>query len=316
LATLPAALSAHTLLTVHQVRGALARFFVDQEPTFKTLAASGWVATLVPAEEILASQFPDLVADEEQRAARIAELEGLFAAAKQRDADEDGGEVDEDEGGGVLSPSQAKQLREEQKDHKGDLSEAVKGAKEQIGWLFTRAKQAGRLPDRAKVSDYSDGLRTRDPDLTHALSILASVRGLSGTDAAAKELTRLVDLARAALVQVLRIDGALNGHKALEAELRERRAEAREVARRREELVDQARARIPAEQVRTLVLGLLLRELRREFEEYLRAEQRAFAAAVQRLVDKYAEPFHALERRRSERLAAFAQILDRIGYAP
>ena len=52
------------------------------------MAASGWGAELIPEEEILQSQFPEVLAQIEKDQARIAELEGLFAAANESE-DED-----------------------------------------------------------------------------------------------------------------------------------------------------------------------------------------------------------------------------------
>ena len=48
---------------------------------FKSIAASGWGPELIPDEDILQSQFPEILAEQEQAQARLAELQALFAAA-------------------------------------------------------------------------------------------------------------------------------------------------------------------------------------------------------------------------------------------
>lgn len=74
-----------TLLNEHQVRGALASYLELFKPDLKSIAFSGWGAELIPDTDILQSQFPDILAQMEQKRLRIAELAALFAAADEED---------------------------------------------------------------------------------------------------------------------------------------------------------------------------------------------------------------------------------------
>jgi type I restriction enzyme M protein len=115
------------LLTTHQVRGAVAAWVKSLESDLKSIAASGWGPELIPDDEILQSQFPTVLAQIEQEQARIAELEGLFAAAAGGDEDE--GEVEVDTETGVLPKSLVKSLKEEKKRLEAEIKEAKKRAK-------------------------------------------------------------------------------------------------------------------------------------------------------------------------------------------
>ena len=90
------------ILTTHQVRGAVASYIKSLESDLKSVAASGWGAELIPEEEILQSQFPEVLAQIEKDQTRIAELEGLFAAANEIE-DEDAEMENVDTENGVLA---------------------------------------------------------------------------------------------------------------------------------------------------------------------------------------------------------------------
>ncbi|HEX5360905.1 MAG TPA: class I SAM-dependent DNA methyltransferase, partial [Fluviicoccus sp.] len=74
-----------SLLNRYQVRGAFANFYQLLAADFKSIAASGWGPELIPDEDILLSQFPQVLAELEQQHARLAELQALFAAAGEED---------------------------------------------------------------------------------------------------------------------------------------------------------------------------------------------------------------------------------------
>jgi len=57
----------------------------DLKADLKSIAASGWGPELIPDDDILQSQFPDLLAEMEQKRLRLAELTALFAAADEED---------------------------------------------------------------------------------------------------------------------------------------------------------------------------------------------------------------------------------------
>ncbi len=107
------ALKDQTLLTEHQIRGGLARYFEFFKPEFKSIAFSGWGPELIPDEEILQSQFPEVLAEMETKRNRIAELAALFAAA-----DEEGYEDEDDRG--ILPSEELKALKAEVKRLKGE----------------------------------------------------------------------------------------------------------------------------------------------------------------------------------------------------
>jgi len=74
-----------SILNEHQVRGALASYFEFFKPEFKSIAFSGWGPELIPDDEILQSQFPEILAEMEQKRIRMAELNVLCAAADEED---------------------------------------------------------------------------------------------------------------------------------------------------------------------------------------------------------------------------------------
>lgn len=104
--------SGNTLLTEHQIRGAFAHFIDDLKADFKSIAASGWGAELIPDSDILASQFPEIVAGQEKNRARIAELDALFAAADEED-------YEDSDGTGVLPSEEVQKLKAELKEANG-----------------------------------------------------------------------------------------------------------------------------------------------------------------------------------------------------
>ena len=62
------------LLNRYQVRGAFANYYKGLVSDFKSIAASGWGPELIPDEEILQSQFPEILEELEQAQTRLAEL--------------------------------------------------------------------------------------------------------------------------------------------------------------------------------------------------------------------------------------------------
>ena len=99
------------LLTEHQVRGAFARWVDDLKADLKSIAASGWGAELIPDAEILQSQFPELLAEVEQKRLRVAELSALFAAADDED-------YEDSDDTGVLPNEEVKALKAQLKEAK------------------------------------------------------------------------------------------------------------------------------------------------------------------------------------------------------
>lgn len=101
-----------TLLTRYQVRGAFANYFKLLASDFKSIAASGWGPELIPDDDILQSQFPQVLAELETQHARLTELQALFAAAGEED-------FEDTEDSGVLPAEQVKALKAELKEAKG-----------------------------------------------------------------------------------------------------------------------------------------------------------------------------------------------------
>ena len=99
------------LLNDYQVRGAIARYIDDLKADLKSVAASGWGSELIPDDDILSSQFPELLAEIEQKRLRLTELDALFAEANNED-------YEDSDSTGILPPEEAKALKAELKEAK------------------------------------------------------------------------------------------------------------------------------------------------------------------------------------------------------
>lgn len=79
------------ILDQFKVRGAFASFWNDETilSDLKSVAASGWGANLIPDEEILKSQFADLLEKHEQNLNQLAEAEALKAEMEAEDYEPD-----------------------------------------------------------------------------------------------------------------------------------------------------------------------------------------------------------------------------------
>ncbi|MDP4028988.1 MAG: N-6 DNA methylase [Gallionella sp.] len=142
------------LLSPYQVRGAFANYVNQLKADFKSIAASGWGAELIPDAEILQSQFPQILAEQEQNRARLAELQALFAAADEDDFE------DSDETG-VLPGDEVKALKAELK----ELNTRAKLAKkegEKGDWTAYQAEAAAiekRLTAHKALEDEAKALK-------------------------------------------------------------------------------------------------------------------------------------------------------------
>ncbi len=143
-----------SLLTPYQIRGAFANYINQLKADFKSIAASGWGAELIPDDEILQSQFPQILQEQEQHRARLAELQALFATADEEDF-EDGDEI------GVLPSIEVKALKAELK----ELNTSAKLAKkegEKGDWTAYQAEAAAiekRLAAHKALEDEAKALK-------------------------------------------------------------------------------------------------------------------------------------------------------------
>jgi type I restriction enzyme M protein len=131
-----AASPCQTLLTRYQIRGSFANFYQSLASDLKSIAASGWGPELIPDDDILQSQFPQVLAELESQHARLAELQALFAAASEED-------FEDLDATGVLPAEEVKSLKASLKDAKGMAKTAKRDPA--LGDWQAFAKEAERI---------------------------------------------------------------------------------------------------------------------------------------------------------------------------
>lgn len=83
-----AALGKLNVLNEHQVRGSFANFMNTLRSDFRSVQASGWTAELIPDDELIANEFPEVLDDLKRLEARRDELDAKFAEIAEMDPEE------------------------------------------------------------------------------------------------------------------------------------------------------------------------------------------------------------------------------------
>lgn len=296
------------LLTGHQIRGAFARYVDELKADLKSIAASGWGPELIPDADILESQFPEVLAEMEQKRTRLAELTALFAAADEEDYE------DEDDVG-VLPRDQVKTLKDELKELNAAWKKALKELKTLATDLFTEMKVAGVLPSGVKTGDVTRGMTAKDANFSAGQVILnLATKANFESDQLEAVRERMQD-GREALERAQAREARLERHKVLEDEGKQLKADLRAIEKKQDELVEAAREKIDRDEARKVIIDRLHRLLVHTYESYLRADQRACLAALENLHAKYATTATDIEQRRNAAAAKLKGFLGELGYA-
>jgi len=187
------ALLPEKLLSIYQIRGAMASNFKNSEAELKSIANSGWNAELIPDEEILQSQFPEVLADIKKDQARINELDALFAAANEVSDDEASADDNEEENeSGVLPKAQVKELKASQKENNGQLRDLKKELK------FAKKEDEARAKElETQIEVLNKANTTIDEKLAQHTALEKELKELkSGIKEAEKKKDDLVEKAR------------------------------------------------------------------------------------------------------------------------
>jgi type I restriction enzyme M protein len=302
------ALTGQTLLTAFQVRGAFAKYVDQLKADFKSIAASGWGPELIPDEDILQSQFPEILEEQEQAQTRLAELQALFAAAD----DEDFEDADDT---GVLPSDEVKAKKDELKARTAEWKASLKQVKALATDLFTELKTVDKLPASTKKGYYcTDGLTAKDAQFENGRRIIDLATAQGHTSDFTAPLQQAMTEGRHAFDRADAISAGLARHKALEDEAKALKASIKAIESKRDELVRSAREKISSDQARTVIVERLRALLMETYRAYLRADQRACIKAIENLWDKYAVTAKEIEAERdaaSQQLQAF---LVELGY--
>jgi type I restriction enzyme M protein len=308
LESIEAALAGQNLLTPFQVRGAFANYVDRLKADFKSIAASGWGAELIPDEEILQSQFPEVLEDQEQAQARLAELQALFTAADEED-------FEDSEETGVLPGDEVKSRKEELKEKTVAWKNLLKQTKSLATDLFTELKAADKLPQGAKKGYYcSEGLAAKEARFENAQRIIELAQQQGHASDYIQPLQEAMFQGREAYDRAAAIAASLERHKALEDEVKALKGKIKGIENKREDLVQSAREKISTDEARTVIVERLRKLLMETYGAYLRADQRACVKAIENLWSKYAVTAREIEAERdaaSEQLQAY---LLELGY--
>ncbi|TKF32273.1 type I restriction-modification system subunit M [Vibrio kanaloae] len=295
------------LLNQYKVRGALADWFKTLEADFKSVAASGWNAELIPDEVLFASQCADVVEELETKQARISELQIFVDTADEEDYEP----TDENP---ALPSKYVKQLKDGLKDHKATIKTGLAVLKAQIKDAFTQLKNSAELPKGTKQGDFAKGLTGKELNFAVHSEILALADEL-GVQLDNLELIK--EYARKgaiAAADATAIEAKLAAHKALEDELKQLKAEIKETEKRRDELLEAARAAITPEQAKVLILERFKTELDRQYQSYVRALLLDRISAIENLHRKYQVTANSIITKREQEASKLAGFMKELGY--
>ncbi len=145
-------LSSQDLLTEHQIRGALVNYFEFFKPEFKSIAFSGWGPELIPDDDILQSQFPEILTEMENKRVRLAEVTALFAEA-------DVEEYEDSDDNGVLPSEEVKTLKARLKEANSQAKLAKREKRDPTEYISRSKTIEESLARHKKLEDEAQKLK-------------------------------------------------------------------------------------------------------------------------------------------------------------
>jgi len=279
-ATLTEKLIALPILDGFKSRGSFASYWNSITNDIKSVDASGWNAELIPDDEILQSQFPEVLKELKDNEARRDELQTKFDEVNELED-----EVWNEEDYEVWRSKELKEHKESIKALKGEHKEADKEYKNLQKRIKANEKALKAQPE---LADQVTRLKTE------ATKYFAEVERYD------------------AMIEA--DENRMAKHTELEEELKMCKKKIKEIKDRKQALVDQARLLITPEEAKELILSRWLRTLQQTVNDYLQNHQRQLLQAVENVWDKYTTPLNEIISVREKETEQLEKYLLELGY--
>lgn len=268
------------VLDNYQSRGALASYWNELTIDLKSVAASGWNAELIPDDDILESQHPDVLKELRANEARKEELETIFKEVNELEE-----EVWQEEDYEVWP---AKELKEH---------------RDGIKVLSGERKLADReLKNLQKRINANEKAVKKQPELADEIATLKTE-----AEKYKAEVLRLDEM-------IVADESRFAKHTALEDELKLCKKIIKQIKDKKQNLVDSARVLILPEEAKKLILKRWNTVLHQTINGYLQTHSRQLLIAIENLYSKYTLPLHSILTEREKETKQLNKFLVELGY--
>jgi type I restriction enzyme M protein len=275
------------LLSEFQLRGSFAQYIEDLKYDFKSVAASAWKAELIPDDEILESQFPEVLANYRNALARRDELEALFETVNELEE----GEWNEDDYEAIPK----KQITE--------IKAQIKSNAKQKNIL---AKELAKIEKQIKAFQKDIDAKKPVPEKVEIATQQIEILNAKSNELI-NEITPYED-------SITSDTDSIKKHVALEEELKKCRTEVKELERYKATLVEQARAKITVEEAKALIIKRWERTLHTVIAGYQENHTRKLIAAIEELYEKYTTTLDVVLNSREMETQLLNNFLMELGY--
>lgn len=289
-------LSKLSVLDEYQIRGSFAHFSDALKSDFRSVQSSGWTAELIPDDELIANEFPEVLSDLKRLESRRDELEAKFAEIADMDPEEWDAEQYE-----VMPKAIIADFKDERKSLNAQIKELRKEqkAQERMAKIEFRIEQKRLNELRKQVVKAKNEDAVKEVDARIAALALPVI-----DDFEIQELNQ----------QVENIDAQIAHHVALENELKDCRKKIREIEVSKEALADKAREQISDDDARRLITARWLNSLHEIINVYLEAHARGLQQKVELIYDKYSVTLQNLIEERDAATEKLNVFLKELGY--
>jgi type I restriction enzyme M protein len=278
--TLTEKLNKLTILDEFKSRGSFASYWNSIYTDIKSVDASGWNAELIPDDEILESQFPEVLKELRSNEARKEELEAMFA------------EVNELEEAVWTEEDYEVWQKDELKEHKEGIK-ALKGERKEADRECKNIKK--------RITANEKALKQNPALATEIETLQIEVKNSEA------ELSRLDVLIEADEERIAK-------HTALEEELKQCKKIIKEIKDKKQNLVETARLLITPEEAKELILKRWQSILHQTINGYLQTHSRQLLIAIEHLHSKYTTPLHSILEARETETQLLNSFLMELGY--
>lgn len=275
----------YPVINLYQGRGAIAQFFTDLKYDFMSVVSSGWNAELIPEDEILESQFPDVLKELRDAEARRDEIQAQFDSANEMEKEEGWNPDEFDlENAEVIPKSVIKNIKSDIKTNNGEIN----SIKKEIKTLEKR------------ISAYK---KSKDSNDQYEI----------------EQLEREINSKKSEMVPYQNIVDELNAkiktHTDLEEELKECRKTIKAIIQRKDKLVEEAREKITDKEAEKLIVARWNRTLHSIVDAYIEEFARNLQLDIEHIYEKYTVTLKDILSDRDKVTADLNKYLKELGYA-